>query len=184
MTCLVFLTRLLCSQHKYSIPNLRPVPLDTPLPSPEPELRVQMPVPPPPRTMTLPPALKSTTSTANPAANTMSPTVRASGSAPFDISKPPMPRFSTPSTTQQTGQTSKAPQKKVTPTPISSKSVESSVAALLHQVSSSQPVDTLKSKPLPGMMFIGFDKSMVDDNSGWVSLPWFNGYFANDFRLL
>ncbi|PBK85902.1 hypothetical protein ARMGADRAFT_1086937, partial [Armillaria gallica] len=45
--------------HKYSIPNLRPIPLDTPSPSPEPALRVRTPAP--PRTMTPPPVPKPTT---------------------------------------------------------------------------------------------------------------------------
>ncbi|PBK95927.1 hypothetical protein ARMGADRAFT_1028176 [Armillaria gallica] len=45
--------------HKYSIPNLCPVPLDTPSPSPKPESRVQAPVL--PRTIAPPPPLKPTT---------------------------------------------------------------------------------------------------------------------------
>ncbi|PBK79253.1 hypothetical protein ARMGADRAFT_1093332, partial [Armillaria gallica] len=45
--------------HKYSIPNLRPVPLDTPSPSPEPSLPIRTPAP--PRTKTPPPASRPTT---------------------------------------------------------------------------------------------------------------------------
>ncbi|PBK96024.1 hypothetical protein ARMGADRAFT_1077535 [Armillaria gallica] len=140
--------------HKYSIPNLWPIPLDTPSLSPEPESRVQVPLP--PKTKTLPPAPKPTTplpqkektpvpqkqqstapitpqrvalrrtpslvgsvpslglSAANPAATIASSNVQASGSAPFIISKPSLPKFTTPLTRQQAGR-SFSSQRKVMP---------------------------------------------------------------------
>ncbi len=143
---LVVLTRPHYFQHKYSIPNLRLVPLDTPSPSPEPALQVQTPAS--PRTMTplpvpkpmTPPPQKERTPTpqkqqsmapitpqrvaphhtpnlagsvpnldllaANLAANTVSSNIQASGSMPFIISKPPLPRFTTPLTSQQAGRSS------------------------------------------------------------------------------
>ncbi len=209
---LVFLTRLLSSQHKYSIPNLRPVPLDTPSPSPEPELRVQMPtpVPPPPKTMTPQPAPRPTTPppqkettpaprkrqsmapvtpqraaplrapnlagsvpkinlpTVNPAANIASSNVRAPGSAPYNIPKPPMPRFTTPSTTQQTGQSSSTQKTKVKPQSVTSKSAQPSSATSSSQPAPAIPVDALMSRPPPrtDTMFTGFDKPEVDSNAG------------------
>ncbi|PBK83847.1 hypothetical protein ARMGADRAFT_1089080, partial [Armillaria gallica] len=185
--------------HKYSIPNLRPIPLDTPSPSPEPELRVRTPAP--PGTMTPPPAPKPTTpppqkektpvlqkpqstapitpqraaprstpnldlSAANPAPNTSSSNVRASGPAPYNIPKPPMRRFTTPSTTQWTGPSSSS-QRKVTPSLIASKSAQPSKAASSSQTTLPKPVDALKSRPPPpATRFVSFDKSTVDDNSG------------------
>ncbi len=144
---LVVLTHPLYFQHKYSIPNLRPVPLHTPSPSPEPALWVQTPAS--PRTMTPPPvppppqkertpALQKQQSTApitpqqvaprctpnlagsvpnldlsaaNLAANTASSNIQASGSMPFIISKPPLPRFTTPLTSQPAGQSSSTQRK-------------------------------------------------------------------------
>ncbi|PBK85936.1 hypothetical protein ARMGADRAFT_1086982 [Armillaria gallica] len=50
--------KLVHRAHKYSIPNLHPVPLDTPSPSPEPVLQVQTPAP--PRTKTPPPQKETT----------------------------------------------------------------------------------------------------------------------------
>ncbi len=188
--CLVlsFLTRLPFPQHKYLISNLRPVPLDMPSPSPEPELRVQVPVflrtktpPPAPRT-TMPFPQKGTTPTANPAANTPSSNVQASGSAPFNISKPPLPRFLTLSTTPQMVQSSLT-QKVMKPQLVTSKSSQSSHAVSSSQMTLAKSVDTLKSGPPlpPGTLFVGFDKPTVDDNLGWVSLPCPSSFSANDF---
>ncbi len=107
---------------------------------------------------------------ASSATNTTSSNVRTPGSAPFNISKPPMPRFSTPSTVPQTGQLAMVPRRKVMPMPITSQAVQSSVNALLRQAALTQPVDFdfLNTRPPPplGTMFIGFDKPEVVDNSG------------------
>lgn len=184
--CLVrsFLMRLPSPQHKYSVPNLRPVPLDTPSPSPEPELRVQTFSLVSPKTAT-PPIQEPMTSATNLAANPSSSNVRASGSTPFNISKPSLPRFTTPLTTSS-GQASMTPKTKVPSQSVTSKSAQPSNAASSSQSAPAKPVDTLKTKPPPppGALFLGSGKSMVGDNSGWVLLPWFNGYSANDFRLL
>ncbi|PBK87804.1 hypothetical protein ARMGADRAFT_1034421 [Armillaria gallica] len=134
------------SQHKYLIPGLRPVPLDTPSPSPEPELHGQMPAP--LRTMTPLPALKPMTLATSLAANPLLSNVLASGSAPFNISKPSMPRFMTPLTTPS-GQASMTPKTKVKPQFGTSKSVQLSNAASSSQSAQAKPVNMLKSKPPP-----------------------------------
>ncbi|PBK82594.1 hypothetical protein ARMGADRAFT_1090177 [Armillaria gallica] len=119
--------------HKYSIPNLRPIPLDTPSPSPEPT----MPVPQKEKT----PAPRKQQSTAlvtpqhsvpqrtpdlagsvprldllvaNSAANALSSGVQASGLAPVNIVRSPLPRFMALSTAQKTGQPTMS-QRKVMP---------------------------------------------------------------------
>ncbi len=146
---LVVLTCPLYFQHKYSIPNLRPVPLDTPSPSPEPALRVRTPVPAPPRTTT-PAPQQPTTSAANPAAHISSSNVRAPGSASFNISKPPMPRFTTPLATP-TGQSSMTQKSKVKARPVTSIPVQRSEAA-----SSTEPFPKDWTSPLhrkPGQQF-------------------------------
>ncbi|PBK79424.1 hypothetical protein ARMGADRAFT_1093130 [Armillaria gallica] len=60
------------------------------------------------------------------------------------LEKTPAPRK------QQSVQLAMAPQKKVTPTPITSQVVQPSVDALLHQAASTQPVDLPKTMPPPG----------------------------------
>ncbi|PBK80347.1 hypothetical protein ARMGADRAFT_1092296 [Armillaria gallica] len=134
------------SQHKYSIPGLQPVPLDTLSPLPEPELHGRTPAP--LRTMTPPPAPKPTTSATSLAANPSSFNILTSGSAPFNISKPPMPRFTTPLMTPS-GQASTTPKTRVKPQFGTSKSVQLSNAASSSQSAQAKPVDTLKSKPPP-----------------------------------
>lgn len=85
-------------------------------------------------------------SAANSAASTSS--ILTLSSTCINIAKPPMPKFMTPSSSQQAGQLATALQKKVTPTPITSKSVHPSQAASSSQTFPAKPVDMLKSKPL------------------------------------
>ncbi|PBK89504.1 hypothetical protein ARMGADRAFT_1083491 [Armillaria gallica] len=89
-------------------------------------------------------------SAANSATKTSSSHVRTSGYMPVNIVKPPMPRFTTPLTIQQTGQPATAFPKKVMPMPITSKLAHPSRAALSSLIALAKPVDALKSKtPLP-----------------------------------
>ncbi len=106
------------------------------------------------------------TSAANPAANTTSSSVWASDSMLFNISKPPLPRFSTSLTTQQTGP-SFSTQKMMKQQSVTSKSSQSSHAASSSQMVLTRPVDMLNSKPplLLSIMFVGFDNPEVDHNA-------------------
>ncbi|PBK80329.1 hypothetical protein ARMGADRAFT_1092342 [Armillaria gallica] len=89
-------------------------------------------------------------SAANSATKTSSSHVRTSSYTPVNIVKPPMPRFTTPSTVQQTGQLATAFPKKVMPTPITSKLAHPSRAVSSSLIALAKLVDTLKSKtPLP-----------------------------------
>ncbi|PBK79011.1 hypothetical protein ARMGADRAFT_1112034, partial [Armillaria gallica] len=79
-----------------------------------------------------------------------------------------MPRFTAPSPTQQTGQSSATQKTKVKPQFVTSKSAQPSKAASSSQTVPAKQTNALKSKPPlpPGTMFIGFDKPEVDSNAG------------------
>ncbi|KAK0238233.1 hypothetical protein EDD85DRAFT_952415 [Armillaria nabsnona] len=145
--------------HKYLIPNLCPVPLDTSSPSPEPELRVQMLTPAPLKTAT-PPIQKPTTSATNLAVNPLSSNVRAPGSMPFHLFKSPLPNSTTP-----------LPQVQLPF--ITSKSAQPFNASSSSQSALVKPVDASKSKPPlpPVTLFLGSGKAMVGDNSGPSDSP-------------
>ncbi|PBK98333.1 hypothetical protein ARMGADRAFT_1075193 [Armillaria gallica] len=95
-----------------------------------------------------PPAPKSTTSATSLAANPSSSNVLASGSAPFNISKPPMPRFTRPLMTPS-GQASMTLKTRAKPQFGTSKLAPLSNAASSSQSAQAKPVNVLKSKLPP-----------------------------------